>query len=105
MNLFETDAKYSSSRNYFELFMLPSGQLFLSQSLMHEILDKAGIEGLVFVLLLELVHVRQKHVRANLFEQQKFGDLKKQMSLFTNQYTGIDALFIDYYTNNRFSLP
>ena len=24
--------------------------------------------------------------------------------LFTNQYTGFDALFIDYYTNSRYSV-
>jgi hypothetical protein len=30
--------------------------------------------------------------------------LKKQFFLFENQYTGFDALFIDYYTNTRFKI-
>ena len=33
-----------------------------------------------------------------------YGDLKNQLFFFTNQYTGYDALFIDYFTNTRYTL-
>ena len=33
-----------------------------------------------------------------------YGDLKSQLFFFTNQYTGYDALFIDHFTNTRYTL-
>lgn len=33
-----------------------------------------------------------------------YGDLKNQLFFFTNQYTGYDALFIDHFTNTRYTL-
>jgi hypothetical protein len=51
INVFKTDCKYGSHGNYFELFILPNGSLFISEALLDEILDKAGVEGLIFLLL------------------------------------------------------
>ena len=51
INVFYSDFKYSGNRNYFELFILPNGNLFISEPLLVEILRVAGIEGLSFVLL------------------------------------------------------
>ena len=46
----------------------------------------------------------KQHLRQNLVAQHPYGDLKRQLFLFTNQYTGFDALFIDHFTNTRYTL-
>lgn len=58
--------------------------MFISESLMTEILHKGGIDGLIFLLLSEMAHLHKQHIRQNLFEQHKYGDLKKQLIMFTN---------------------
>ena len=63
INVFKTESKYSLNTNYFELFILPNGALFISESYLHEILKAGGIEALSFILLNNLGHVIQKHVR------------------------------------------
>ena len=71
---------------------------------MDELLSKTGLEGLAFALLHELAHSMKKHIRHNLRESYRYGDLRRQLFFFNNQYTGFDALFLDYYTNTRFTL-
>ena len=77
VNVFYSDYKYSGNRNYFELFILPNGNLFISESLLTEILKIAGVEGLSFVLLQHLGHLYKSHTLKNLNELYKYGDLKK----------------------------
>ena len=67
-------------------------------------LGKSGTEGLMYLIVLELMHLHYEHLRKNLHKKFKYGDLKKQLMGFKNQYTGFDALFIDYYTNSRYEL-
>ena len=76
----------------------------MSEPLLEKILEAGGLESLTFILLNSIAHVIKKHSVKNLEENQKYGDLKKQLFLFENQYTGFDALFIDYYTNTRFKI-
>ena len=76
----------------------------MSEPLLEKILEVGGLESLTFILLNSIAHVIKKHSVKNLQENQKYGDLKKQLFLFENQYTGFDALFIDYYTNTRFKI-
>ena len=104
IHIFQTESKYASNTNYFEMFILPNGALFMSEAFLDEILGSGGLEALAFILLNNVAHVMKKHVRENIFSSQRYGDLKKQMFLFENQYTGFDALFIDYYTNTRFKI-
>lgn len=56
----------------------------MSENLLEEVLDKGGLEGLVFLILHELSHLIKSHLRKNLIDTNKFGDLKKQFFLFTN---------------------
>ena len=62
------------------------------------------MEALAFVILHELAHVVKGHTRSNLGEMHRYGDLRKQLFFFENQYIGFDALMIEYYTNSRFTL-
>ena len=78
--------------------------MFISENLIEDVLRVGGIEGLAFLLLHELSHLVKSHLRLNLIQTNKFGDLKRQLFLFTNQFTGFDALFVDYFTNTRYSL-
>lgn len=90
---------YSDSQT---LFILPNGALYLSESLLSRLLEQAGVEGLGFALLHELAHIVKKH--SNLGETHKYGDLRRQYFMFENQYIGFDALFTDYFTNQRYTL-
>ena len=36
-------------------------------------------------------------------ENIPYGDLKRQLFFFKTEYTGYDALFIDHFTNTRFT--
>ena len=83
---------------------MANGALFMSECLLEEVLNVGGLEGLAFLLLHELSHLSKSHLRENLISSIKFGDLKRQLFLFNNQYTGFDALFVDYFTNTRFTL-
>ena len=60
-----------------ELIILHNGTLFMSESLFEEALKQGGLEGLSFVLLHELGHLIKSHLRSNLTQQNKFGDLKR----------------------------
>jgi hypothetical protein len=51
INLFHSDCKFSGQSNFFELFILPSGNLFMSENLLTAILAETGVHGLIFVLL------------------------------------------------------
>lgn len=104
VNVFTTDCKYGQHGNYFEMFILPNGTLFMSEPYLESLLQAGGVESLAFALLNEISHVIKKHSRQNLQQSHKYGDLKKQFFLFENQYTGFDALFIDYYTNTRYKI-
>ena len=57
INVFKTESKYSLSSNYFELFILPNGALFISEAYLYEVLKTGGIEALSFVVLNNLAHV------------------------------------------------
>jgi hypothetical protein len=87
-----------------ELLILPNGAMYISECLVEDVLQAGGLEGLSFLLLHELSHLVKSHLRRNLIEQTKFGDLKRQLFLFNNQFTGFDALFVDYFTNTRYTL-
>ena len=90
-----------------ELFILPSGALFISESLLERVLKikgDSGLECLSYLLLKELVHLIEGHLQANIQEAQKYGDLRRQLFFFQNEYTGYDALFIDHFTNTRYTL-
>lgn len=71
---------------------------------MDELLNKTGLEGLAFALLHELAHHVKKHIRHNIRDSYRYGDIRRQLFFFNNQFTGFDALFLDYYTNTRFTL-
>jgi beta-lactamase regulating signal transducer with metallopeptidase domain len=62
------------------------------------------LEGLAFLLLHELAHIALGDLCTNLSFLHPYGDLKHQLFLFTNSYTGFDALFIDHFTNTRYTL-
>ena len=49
-----------------ELFILPNGSLFLSESLLEKTLQAGGIEALAFLLLQELSHIIKGYLRQNL---------------------------------------
>ena len=78
-----TDVVLYYSDNH-ELIILPNGSLFMSESLVEEALKVGGLEGLSFVILHELSHHVKSHLRSNLIQTHKFGDLKRQLFLFTN---------------------
>ena len=67
-------------------------------------LETGGMEALAFLILHEVAHVVKGHTRRNLGETHRYGDLRKQLFFFENQYIGFDALMIEYYTNSRFTL-
>ena len=106
VNVFYSDSKYSSGKNYYELFVLPNGYLFISEPLIEEILsiDGCGLNSLVFLMIREIAHLKKRHTIQNILSYQKYGDLKKQLLLFETGYTGFDALFVDYYTNQRYKI-
>lgn len=83
---------------------LANGSCYLSESLLNETLEVAGVDGLAYVLAHELAHMTKSHLRTNLHKMVKRGDLRKQLFMFNNSYTGFDAAFIDYFTNTRFTL-
>jgi hypothetical protein len=87
-----------------EFFILPNGTLFLSEALLEKTLKIGGLAALSFLILHEMSHLVKSHLRANLIGTHKLGDLRRQLFLFTNQYTGFDALFVDYFTNTRYTL-
>lgn len=60
-----------------DLMILPNGALFMSECLLEEVLAAGGLEGLTFVILHELSHLSKSHLRGNLMETLKFGDLKR----------------------------
>jgi len=60
-----------------ELLILPNGAMFISESLVEDVLREGGLEGLAFLLLHELSHLVKSHLRFNLIESNKFGDLKR----------------------------
>ena len=97
----EVSLYYSSKP---ELFILSNGSLFMSDSLLEQTLKVGGLEALAFLLLHELSHIIKSHLRMNLLQLHPYGDLKRQLFLFNNQYTGFDALFIDHFTNTRYTL-
>lgn len=68
VNVYATDCKYGQHGNYFEMFILPNGTLFMSEPLLEEILAVGGIESLAFILLNDIAHVIKKHSRSNLKE-------------------------------------
>ena len=86
-----------------EFFILPNGSLFISESLLSQIIEVGGVESLAYVILHELSHLARGHLRQNLMENIPYGDLKRQLMFFKTEYTGYDALFIDHFTNTRYT--
>lgn len=78
----------------------------MSESLLEQVLrtESGGIEALSYLILHELCHLVRGHLQTNLQQTFHYGDLKNQLFFFTNQYTGYDALFIDHFTNTRYTL-
>ena len=62
------------------------------------------MEALTYLLVHELSHIAKSHLQSNLTRAHHYGDLRNQLFFFTNQYTGYDALFIDHFTNTRYTL-
>jgi len=62
-----------------ELFILPNGALFMSESLLEEALKSknGGLEALGYLLVHELCHLIKGHLQANVQDVQKYGDLKR----------------------------
>ena len=56
------------------------------------------------MIVKEICHIQKQHLRKNILENQKYGDLKHQLFLFQSQYTGFDALFMEYLTNTRYKV-
>ena len=86
------------------LMLLMDGSCYISESLVSECLKVAGVDGLAFLLCHELAHLSKNHLRSNICSSIKYGDLRKQLFMFNNQYTGFDAVFIEYFTNTRYML-
>lgn len=103
INIFYSDSKYCSGKNYYELFVLPCGYLYISEPLIEQVLTNGenGLTQLIFLIIRELAHLKKRHIMKNILSQHRYGDIKKQLFLFETGYTGFDALFIDYYTNQR----
>ena len=89
-----------------EFFVLPNGALFMSESLLERILktQSGGLEALSLLIVHELGHIVKGHLGKNLSQTHHYGDLKNQLFYFSNEYTGYDALFIDHFTNTRYTL-
>ena len=66
VNLYRTDAKYGQHGNYFEMFILPNGTLFISEPFLEQLLEVGGLESLTFLLLNNIAHVIKSHSRSNL---------------------------------------
>ena len=49
----------------------------MSEAFLEEILKAGGLEALCFIILNNLAHVIEKHVRSNMLENNQYGDLKK----------------------------
>ena len=87
-----------------EFFILPNGTLFLSELLLEQVLKAGGLESLTFLIVHELSHLVKEHLATNLMQTYAYGDLRKQLFFFTNEYTGYDALLVDHFTNTRYTL-
>ena len=62
-----------------EFFILPNGSLFMSESLLEQLLTKVesgGIEALTFLFVHELSHIVKGHLQKNLMQTQHYGDLR-----------------------------
>ena len=77
VNIFHSDCKFACGRNYYEMFILSNGALFISEPLLTEVLCKSGVEGLVFLILTQLGHIINQDILRNLEETHRYGDLKK----------------------------
>jgi hypothetical protein len=84
------------------VLLLSNGSCYISETLVSQCFEIAGVHGIAFVLAHELAHISLSHLRRNISRFVKYGDLKKQLFMFTNQYTGFDAIFIEYFTNTRY---
>ena len=60
-----------------ELFILPNGSLFMSDTLLEQTLKTGGLEALAYLLLHQLSHLVKQHLRQNLVTQHPYGDLKR----------------------------
>ena len=67
-----------------ELLILPNGAMYISECLVEDVLHAGGLEGLAFLLLHELSHLVKSDLRRNLILSTKFGDLRRQLFLFSN---------------------
>lgn len=76
----------------------------MSEPLIQKVISNGGVNSLIFLLLRNIAHLKYRHTVRNILEQNKYGDVKKQLFLFETGYTGFDALFIDYYTNQRYKI-
>lgn len=61
VNLYRTDVKYGQHGNFFELFILPNGAIFMSEPFLEQVLEVGGLESLTFILLNNIAHVVKKH--------------------------------------------
>ena len=86
-----------------ELLMLANGACFMSEGLYEKVIAVAGPHGLAYLLAHELAHLSKGHARHNVNKSAKRGDLKKQLLLSHSNYTGYDAIFQEYFTNQRFT--
>lgn len=76
----------------------------MSELLLEQMLKAGGLEALTFLIVHELSHLVKEHLPKNLMQSYAYGDLRKQLFFFTNEYTGYDALLVDHFTNTRYTL-
>lgn len=79
IHLYDVPARYSGGKNWFELFLLPNGVLYMSSGLYEEVIrQENALEKMTFLLLRALAHViLLEHTANNIKVANGFGDLKK----------------------------
>ena len=89
------------SADEMNMYMLPNGSLFITDSLLNSLTDA---RQLIFLILRHFELLRLGCLQKNLAEKTKYGDFRRQFFFFKSRYTGYDILFIDYLTNMRYTL-
>lgn len=51
--------------------------MFISEVFLDKVLETSGLEGISFIILHELAHIAKKHIKSNLKQAVKYGDMKK----------------------------
>ena len=84
-----------------EIYMLPNGSLFVSNTLLTSLTD---VRQLIFIILRHFELLRLDYLSKNLSQRTKYGDFRREYFFFKSRYTGYDILFINYLTKTRYTL-